>query len=597
MTTAPKYSAIWNPFAMTELSLENLNKNQLARMAKDRGIVGWHEMRKDQLVRALSVAPPAAGQPAANPPTTTSQGLDHSCKTDRIIVLTRDTYWLHAYWELSRTSLARAMAKLGQNWNAARPILRVMDVSSEDPISASERHVRDIPIHGGVNNWYIDVLEPPRTYRIDIGYLTERGRFYALARSNVVTTPKPGVTDPLDENWIDIQKQLEQLDNRVSLGKESKHHLAIDLRDLFEERLRRPMSGVHLQNLAPSTMPSLGKDFHFQIDAELIVYGVTEPNAKVTLQGEPVLLNSDGSFTVRFSLPDSRQIIPAVASSANGLEERTIVLAVERNTKELEPMILSNEDESSEAVRFSLSTSEENEFSRATHISRSQPTVPERSTPMPVEEEPQRGDEAYTITNFTINDTTYPLRRPCLAAYKTSLPAQVEYVVESFEPLFVGRGASASLAKADWIEQVHSAFQLLYRKMPFEMTTSEANQWSLLEQTIDVDAYIRQSPIVLRHMGKVSRVRHAPCEVVWIDGSKEEVSLVAAPAEFAGFALGQWFEALVERDPGNWHVRRILNVVPTEPVDRMPRERLKRFWESLPTTSSLPKSTRDWTEK
>ncbi len=81
------------------------------------------------------------------------------------------------------------------------------------------------------------------------------------------------------------------------------------------------------------------RHFHFEIDAELIVYGTTEPNAKVTLQGEPVKLRPDGSFSVRFSLPDNRQIIPAVASSPDGVEERTIVLAVERNTKELEPMI------------------------------------------------------------------------------------------------------------------------------------------------------------------------------------------------------------------------------------------------------------------
>ena len=91
-------------------------------------------------------------------------------------------------------------------------------------------------------------------------------------------------------------------------------------------------------------MPPLGRDFHFQIDAELIVYGSTEPNARVTLQGEPVQLRTDGTFTVRFSMPDSRQIIPAVASSADGIEERTIVLAVERNTKELEPMIHDNND-------------------------------------------------------------------------------------------------------------------------------------------------------------------------------------------------------------------------------------------------------------
>ena len=63
-------------------------------------------------------------------------------------------------------------------------------MTSEDTTSASERHIRDIEIHGGVNNWFIDVQSPPRSYRIDIGYLARRGEFFVLARSNVVTTPK-----------------------------------------------------------------------------------------------------------------------------------------------------------------------------------------------------------------------------------------------------------------------------------------------------------------------------------------------------------------------------------------------------------------------
>ena len=139
-------------------------------------------------------ATPRPSQPRSRCPV--SQTLDHACQKDRIVVLTRDSYWLHAYWELSRTTLARAQAALGQDWHAARPILRLMDVSSEDTTSAAERHVRDIPIHGGVNNWYIDVIEPPRSYRIDIGYLSRRGKFYVLARSNVVTTPKAGRRRP-----------------------------------------------------------------------------------------------------------------------------------------------------------------------------------------------------------------------------------------------------------------------------------------------------------------------------------------------------------------------------------------------------------------
>ena len=270
--------------------------------------------------------------------------LDHACQKDRIIVLARDSYWLHAYWELSRTTLARAQAALGQEWHSAQPILRVMDVTSEDTTSSAERQVRDIPIHGGVNNWYIDVLEPPRAFRIDIGYLSRRSKFYVLARSNIVSTPKAGVTDALDENWSDVQQQFERIQNPSSIGCTGGSTPCSTCATCSRNGSVARCSSASMQNLSVGGLPSLGRDFHFEIDAELIVYGTTEPNAHVTLQGEPVHLRSDGTFTVRFSLPDSRQIIPAVASSGDGVEERTIVLAVERNTKELEPMIHDNNE-------------------------------------------------------------------------------------------------------------------------------------------------------------------------------------------------------------------------------------------------------------
>ena len=347
---------------MTIDSLKDRNKKVLARMAKDQRIVGWHAMRKDQLIRALAptdaatkkeFSRPTPDKPTAAPPSrrqtpippaarmTTSappRRLDHACVKDRIIAMVRDPYWLHAYWELSRSTMARAQAALGQEWHTARPVLRLVDVTSEDTTSASERHVRDIEIHGGVNNWYIDVVHPPRSYRIDVGYLARRGKFFVLARSNVVATPRVGVSDVLDENWASVQDQFQKIYHQSGSPHGSAN--STDLRELFEERLRRPMHGLSLQNLGSGAFHGGSTNgFHFEIDAELIVYGTTEPNAKVTLQGEPVQLRPDGSFTVRFGLPDSRQIIPAVAASPDGVEERTIVLAVERNTKELEPMI------------------------------------------------------------------------------------------------------------------------------------------------------------------------------------------------------------------------------------------------------------------
>ena len=264
--------------------------------------------------------------------------LEHACVKDRIIVMVRDPFWLHAYWELRVarpcSSAPRPQAKPGLARRPADPPADGCRQQRGHDLGQRERHVRDIAIHGGVNNWYLDVNAPPRSFRVDIGYLARNGKFFVLARSNVVSTPKAGVSDVLDENWSSVQDQFQKIFHQ-SGGSGA----ASDLRDLFEERLRRPMQSLSLQSLGAGTLTSVARGFHFEIDAELIVYGATEPNAKVTLQGEHVQLRPDGTFTVRFALPDSRQIIPAVAASHDGIEERTIVLAVERNTKELEPMI------------------------------------------------------------------------------------------------------------------------------------------------------------------------------------------------------------------------------------------------------------------
>ncbi len=369
---------------MTLDRLQDCNKKDLARMARDQGIVGWHAMRKDQLIRALAPAPkkgqrngasavspnfkpqpPAPARPARPSRNGSGNGnghangngqrhggskvkphlqppaapvrLAHGCEKDRIITMVRDPYWLHTYWELSRSTLARAQAALGQEWHTAKPILRLMDVSSDDNTTASERHVRDIEIHGGVNNWYIDVNAPLRSFRVDVGYLSKKGKFYVLARSNVITLPKAGSSDMFEQNWITIEKDCERIFHQSGGNDHAGMHSA--LRELFEERMRRPVNSTPLQSLGSSNFLLPGRKFHFELEAELVVYGATEATAKVTLQGEPVPIRPDGTFSVRFALPDARQIIPAVATSVDGIEERTIVLAVERNTKELEPMI------------------------------------------------------------------------------------------------------------------------------------------------------------------------------------------------------------------------------------------------------------------
>jgi hypothetical protein len=375
---------------MTRDKLLASTKKRLIELARAAGIPGWHGMSKEQLVKALasrqpsrspqSAAKPAKGRTSRSRRTETkprpriqvaaarntsasaeeqvesakydvgAPTHDLSAKVpkdlpagygkDRIVAMVRDPYWLHCYWELTRHAIQRAEAALGQDWHTARPILRLLDVSNRGTANSSETAVRDIDIHGGCNNWYIDVDSPPRSFRVDIGYLSRSGRFYVLARSNVVSTPRAGVSDVIDENWADIDAKKADRIYAMSGGFDPAGNSSLELKELFEERLRRPLGSPAVTSFGSGGLMPGGKSraFWFKLDAELIVYGATEPTARVTLQGEPVKLRPDGTFTMRYSLPDSRQIIPAVATSPDGVEERTIVLAVERNTKHLEPM-------------------------------------------------------------------------------------------------------------------------------------------------------------------------------------------------------------------------------------------------------------------
>ena len=262
-------------------------------------------------------------------------------RADRIVIMVRDCYWLHAYWEVKRQSVERAKAAMGQDWHLARPTLRVLEVSDGGMTSASERIVQEIEIHGGVSNWYIHVSDPPKSYRVEIGYRGRTGKFYSIARSNVVTTPRPGSSDALDENWADVARNFEKI--YAMSGGYSAEIARTELQELFEERLRRPMgsslgagfaSGAGIEGLL--AMP---RDLELSVDAEMILFGSTRADARVTMRGEPVKLRPDGTFTVRMSLPNQRQVIPVVAYAAGGAEQRTVVLAVERNTKIMEPVV------------------------------------------------------------------------------------------------------------------------------------------------------------------------------------------------------------------------------------------------------------------
>lgn len=268
-----------------------------------------------------------------------------SVSKDRLVLMVRDSYWLQAIWTVTRQSVKRAEAALAEHWHTAGPVLRLMEVDGGHTTSTAERLVREIEVHGGVTNWYIEVNNPPHSYRAELGYKAANDRFFSLCRSNTVTTPAPDSSDVIDENWTDVAANYERV-YALSGGYADDNNQSGELQELFEERLRRPMgtgSGGQFGSGA-ERMLNRHRELEFHVDAEMILYGRTKPDAKVTLGGEPIKLRPDGSFTVRQPMPDKRQVLPVVASTPDGVEQRTIVIAVERNTKVLEPMVRETND-------------------------------------------------------------------------------------------------------------------------------------------------------------------------------------------------------------------------------------------------------------
>ena len=107
----------------------------------------------------------------------------------------------------------------------------------------------------------------------------------------------------------------------------------------WQERVKRALFSGVLASPGMASMASPVKKipkerkFWLVVDCELIVYGATEPDAKVTVQNREISLRPDGTFTLRYALPDGKQVIQVKAVSSDEIEERTITPIVSRETK------------------------------------------------------------------------------------------------------------------------------------------------------------------------------------------------------------------------------------------------------------------------
>jgi len=255
---------------------------------------------------------------------------------DKIVLLARDPWWLHSYWDISETRINQVIDSIpsaereGLHW-----VLRLHDVTGVMDFDGSNGHsFYDTEINSEVRSWYLNPNSPEREWCIDIGFKNKDGKFFLLARSNLTKSPYFGISSVVDEEWALPDEEYYKALGVYEMGRSSFEHK----KKLEESVLSQISSGGFSPGISSVSSPFGGRKkerkFFLEVWTELILYGRTEADALVTVEGKPVKLRPDGTFTLRYALPEGDFKYQVEGTSADKVETRTITPAVKRTTKE-----------------------------------------------------------------------------------------------------------------------------------------------------------------------------------------------------------------------------------------------------------------------
>jgi uncharacterized protein len=256
----------------------------------------------------------------------------------RIVVQVRDPYWAHTYWEINQSTRDNLRRELtAEVFSSSIFILRVYDVTGVVFDGMNAHGFNDVHVFEGANTWYLHLGQPNRAFVVDLGLITPTGDFVLIARSNQVNTPRDTFSEVVDDQWMVVEERFHEL-YRLSGG----YRIGASSGELMGREKVANVLALDISSGGVSSLASGGarpvsrereKDFWLVVSTELVVYGATEPDATVTIQGQQVKLRPDGSFAVRFALPDGEQVIPVRAVNNDGDMTRTITPRVDKQTR------------------------------------------------------------------------------------------------------------------------------------------------------------------------------------------------------------------------------------------------------------------------
>jgi len=317
------------------------------------------------------------------------QDLPEAYGTQKLLLAARDPQWLYAHWDLSREQL-REYNGLSADRHL---VIRVyIDAVIGEPFNevhvhpesrnwfihvgrGGTRYVAELGYHAKADGKWRTIatssptLTPPdalspdtsvqfATIPVDVPFEQLLALVKAAVREHVPLAEAilqlraagyeklPGADDLSSARWTRQQEQaLAQLISmdqvrRVWVG-------SLEITELIRRQLAQEISSAAAAQFSLPTSPGGAvssvsspyggaerkKGFWFNVNAELILYGATEADAKVTIGGRAIKLRPDGSFSYRFALPDGKYELPVVATSADGDDSRSAELKFNRHTK------------------------------------------------------------------------------------------------------------------------------------------------------------------------------------------------------------------------------------------------------------------------
>lgn len=256
---------------------------------------------------------------------------------DVMTVLSRDPHWVFVYWDLSPAKLKTA-SEIFSAGRTGTPkfTLRLQTSSVKKKKKPSLPVIKDLEVPAIARSWYLNIDDNTKEYILELGIKSKDGKFSVLLSSKSFVLPAGRLAETEGDEWMSVSEKYGKLLRLSGLDRMNVSSLEI-VKFLAKrwEMLQSISSGMFSGISSPRNRAAAEKSRKFWLiaDAEVIVYGATDPAATLYINEKEQKLNPDGTFSIRSAFPDGVQEYWIKAISGDKMEARRITITVERKTK------------------------------------------------------------------------------------------------------------------------------------------------------------------------------------------------------------------------------------------------------------------------